>query len=181
MTRHFGGEHWREALTARGESPRKQALLDAYQVGLRGLQSVHTAAFSISSKNETARYSLILATHSTSGLKCFNPVKWGFDPVQGERVNEFRGDQQLDLFDNSPQLTPLCEQLLTLAGRACTFRQLADGAAQRGYLEKHLRTALSTLAGDGLAVREHPLESRTPWPDDSLIRFYAIPSAAEAA
>jgi three-Cys-motif partner protein len=75
LTRHFGGDHWQEAVVYTGESDRKGALLDAYEQGLRQLPGVHTSSFSISNRNETARYSLVFATHSEKGLECFNPVR----------------------------------------------------------------------------------------------------------
>jgi hypothetical protein len=40
-----------------------------------------------------------------------------------------------------------------------------------------LRTELTNLAADGLAVREQPLDyTKSPWPDESKIRFYAAPA-----
>ena len=45
-----------------------------------------------------------------------------------------------------------------------------------GFKETHLRTVLTGLAEDGLAVREEPLDyTRTPWPTGSTIRFYRPP------
>jgi hypothetical protein len=41
-----------------------------------------------------------------------------------------------------------------------------------------LRSTLDELAADGYAVREQPLDAaaRSPWPDTSVIRFYADPN-----
>lgn len=176
LDRHFGGSHWKAALASTGESKRKVGLLDAYQSGLRRLPEVRTNAVSISSKNETARYSLVFATHSDYGLECFNPVKWKLDPVQGAMVNERRGMDQGDLFASTPIVDHLHAYLIGLAGTAVSFTQLVREAQRLGYMERHLRSALNDLAADGVAVREQPLQARTKWPDGSLIRFYAAPT-----
>jgi three-Cys-motif partner protein len=175
ITRHFGGEHWRTALTSDGDSAGKEALLDAYQQGLRRLPGVRTAHFSISSRNETARYSLILATHSDHGLECFNGPRWRLDPFQGKAVNEYRGTEQTDLLAGLPVTDALRQSLKHLSGQH-SFRQLAQDAIRLGYKESHLRAVLTELAQDGLAIREYPLASPTPWPKNALIRFYHPPS-----
>lgn len=156
-------------------SARKVALLEAYQTGLRTLPSVRTNAVSISSKNETARYSLVFATHSDYGLECFNPVKWRLDPMQGVMVSERRGMEQGDLFAATPIVDELRRYLIGLEGTAVQFTNLATEAGNRGYMVKHLRQTLDELAAEGIAVREHPLKATTKWPTDSLIRFYSQP------
>ncbi|MFG1832971.1 three-Cys-motif partner protein TcmP [Micromonospora chersina] len=171
MTRHFGGDHWKGALSRMGETARKDALLAAYQEGLQAL-GLLTNAVSISSRNETARYSLVFATHNERGLECFNPVKWRLDPVKGSTINENRGMQQTDLFSGLPVVDELRTYLESLEGRAVPFVALAREAQRLGYLEKHLRATLDELAVDGRAVRETPLKASTRWPVESVIRFY---------
>ncbi|MFF5054015.1 three-Cys-motif partner protein TcmP [Micromonospora sp. NPDC000663] len=171
MSSHFGGDHWKSALEHKGETARKEALLTAYQDGLRSL-GVLTNAVSISSRNETARYSLVFATHDDRGLECFNPVKWRLDPVKGSTINENRGMQQGDLFSELPVVEELRAYLESLAGEAASFLSLVREAQRMGYLEKHLRTTLDELAVDGRAVRETPLKASTRWPAESVIRFY---------
>lgn len=167
---HYGGDHWRSALARRTEQDRKAALTRAYQDGLEALPNVKTSAFSISSKNATARYSIIFATHSDKGLECWNPVKWGLDPAAGIAVSEKRGRQEA-LFDDRSGLT---EALRSRAGTAASFEDLRVEAIRLGFMESQLRTTLDELRDDGLAVRERPLDTdaRSPWPSDSLIRFY---------
>jgi hypothetical protein len=148
-----------------------------YRVGLESIPDVHTGAFSIASKNETARYALVLATHSDSGLECFNQMRWRMDQHRGHHVSDRRGLGQPSLFDDEPELSQLRKWLETQAGKALTFQELARQAGRLGYKETHLRAELSRLAADGQAVREAPLDyTRSPWPADSVIRFYAPPS-----
>jgi three-Cys-motif partner protein len=172
FSRHFGGEHWRRALTHTRESDRKQALLAAYEEGLRQLPDIHTGSISISNRNETARYSLVFATHSDKGLDCFNHVRWKLDPLRGAIINEHRGPDQTDLFANLPMVSPLRHHLETYAGQAVPFTQLASDAARLGFKETHLRQVLDQLADDAQAAREEPLEARSTWPGNSKIRFY---------
>lgn len=174
MDRHFGGPHWRSALDSVGETARKKALLSAYEAGIQRMSGIRTNSVSISSKNETARYSLVFGTHSDYGLECFNPVGWRLDPVQGKMISERRGMDQTDLFAALPIVDELHRYLTGLAGTAVHFANLRSEAQRRGYMEKHLRSALDDLAADGVAVREHPLKARSRWPDDSLVRFYAL-------
>jgi three-Cys-motif partner protein len=180
MDRHFGGSQWTKALESRGESARKLALLDAYQQRLRDLPNVFTNTFSISGKNETARYSIVYATHSEAGLQCFNPVRWKLDPVQGAAANERRGMHQGDLFAEAPVITKLRVHLNSLAGQAVSFTDLSRVATNLGHLPKHLRQALDEMAEEGRAVREMPLSATTRWPENSVIRFYPNPPAVLA-
>jgi len=173
IDRHFGAPDWRQAQEVVGEARRKEALLAIYQQSLRSLGEVHTGAFSIASKNETARYALVFATHSDAGMECFNSMKWRMDPSRGHHVSEKRSLEQSDLFGDTPFLSELRIWLEGLAGHALSFEDLARHAGRLGFKETHLRTELSNLAEDGLAVREQPLEqTRTPWPAGSRIRFY---------
>lgn len=172
---HFGTDAWQQTRQVTGEARCKAELLKIYQESLQSLPRVHAGAFEIASKNETARYALILATHSDAGLTCFNHMKWRIDPYLGRQASEKRLDQP-SLFDDDPDLSPLRPWLESLAGSAMSFHDLARQALHRGYKETHLRTALTALAQDGLAIREEPLDySRTPWPTDSKIRFYQPP------
>jgi len=170
---HFGTGEWRRARDTLGEAASKAELLRTYRESLQSAFGVHTGAFEISSKNETARYALILATHSDAGLQCFNQVKWSSDPHLGRGVSEKRGLDQASLFDDHPLISPLCAWLESLAGTAASFDELVIQAGRRGYKEAHLRTALTDLTAKGVAVREEPLDyTRTPWPSGSRVRFY---------
>jgi three-Cys-motif partner protein len=176
IDRHFGTHDWRQARHIAGEAHRKEALLETYQQSLQSLPQVHTGAFSIAGKNETARYSLVFATHSDAGMECFNNTKWRMDPSRGHHVSEKRNIGQADLFGDTPFTSKLRTWLETQAGTSASFEDLARHAGRLGFQEKHLRAELSNLAEDGLAVREHPLEhTRTPWPAEGRVRFYAAP------
>jgi three-Cys-motif partner protein len=172
---HFGTTEWQQARQVNGESAGKAELLKIYEDSLQSLPGVHTGAFEVASKNETARYALILATHSDSGLECFNQMKWRMDPYRGRQASEKRLGQP-SLFDDDPLLAPLRPWLESLAGTAVNFDDLTQEAGRRGFKETHMRTVLTDLAEDGLAVREEPLDyTRTPWPSGSRIRFYPPP------
>jgi three-Cys-motif partner protein len=175
LDRHFGGGHWRTSLDTIGEGRRKRALLDAYQRRLEELPDVRTATFSISVKNETARYSLVYATHSDYGLACFNPVRWKLDPAQGAAASERRSLGQGDLLADTPIVSKLQAYLDDRTGQAVTFSELSREASRLGFLPKHLRQALDQMAAEGLAVRQEPLKATTRWPEHSLIRFYPTP------
>jgi three-Cys-motif partner protein len=173
---HFGTDAWQQTRRVTGEAACKAELLKIYQEGLQSLPGVHAGAFEIASKNETARYALVLATHSDAGLECFNQMKWRMDPYRGRQASERRGLDQPGLFDEDPHLSPLRTWLESLAGTAVGFDELVRKAGRMGFKETHLRTVLTGLAEDGLAVREEPLDyTRTPWPTGSTIRFYRPP------
>jgi hypothetical protein len=92
--------------------------------------------------------------------------------MQGARINEQRGPYQVDLFTDLPVTSPLRRHLENLAGQAVLFDRLASDATRLGFKETHLRLVLDELADEGRAVREEPLKARSPWPQDSKIRFY---------
>lgn len=167
---HYGDSSWRTALDVDGEHRRKNALLSAYQRRLESLPGVRTGALSIAVKNESPRYSIILATHSDKGLECWNPVKWGLDPSTGRTVSERRGPQEA-LFD---ERSALREALRARTGSARRFAELRTEATRLGFTEAQLRSTLTELGEDGIAVRQWPLDTnrRSPWPDDCVVRFY---------
>ena len=118
----------------------------------------------------------MLATHSDKGLECFNQTKWRMDKYSGHHVSEKHGVNQPSLFDDSPELSQLRKWLEAQAGHARRFTELSRQAGRLGYKETHLRGELTRLAADGLAAREAPLDyTASPWPADSVIRFYAPP------
>ncbi|MFC4535281.1 three-Cys-motif partner protein TcmP [Sphaerisporangium dianthi] len=173
LDRHFGHAEWRHALQVNGELRRKEALQRAYLTGLESLPGVKAKAFSISSKNASARYSLVFATHSIKGLECFNAARWQMDPMLGKSASEKIPIEQEGLFATA-DVSGLRVWLETLAGKAQQFEQLLEKTISLGFKETHLRATLDEMATEGLAVRERPLDySRSPWPPGSIIRFYA--------
>jgi hypothetical protein len=145
-----------------------------YPSGIDRGGNVRTGALSISSKNESARYSIILATHGDKGLECWNPVKWGLDPAAGQTVSEKRVPQEAlfdDRLDSATHYT--AEPGPRPRSAICGLKRPASAFS---------RVSCDPLSmswpADGYAVREQPLDAaaRSPWPDTSIIRFYADPS-----
>jgi hypothetical protein len=96
-------------------------------------------------------------------LQSIPQVKWRMDPYLGRQASEKRGLEQPGLFDDNPVLSPLRTWLGSLAGTARDFDELATQAGRLGYKESHLRTVLTSLAEDGMCVREEPLDyAKTP-------------------
>src|SRR5260370_4227462 len=179
IDRHFGTGTWRQTRKITGESARKEKLLQLYQESLQQLPGVHTGAFSIASKNETARYALVFATHSDARMECFNQTRRRMDPYRGHHVSEKRSAGQMGLFDDTPELSPLRKWLESKAGQAISLEELARQAGRRGYKETHLRPTRPDMAEDGLAFPEEPLAStRTLGPAGSRIRFYSAPNVS---
>ncbi|MGY1845458.1 three-Cys-motif partner protein TcmP [Modestobacter sp. SYSU DS0875] len=170
LDEHFGSTDWRGVTTVAGQAARKEALVSAYRHQLESL-GVLTEQFGVRVRNATPRYSLIFATHSQHGLQCWNPVKWKLDSYSGSGAS---ADMlmQPDLFGTS-LITELQDMLRGYAGTEQAWAKLAARAARTGYLDRHLREALDGLATDGLAIRVAPVDARTPWPEGSIIRFYA--------
>ena len=132
LDRHFGTTAWQQTRQIKSEAECKARLLKIYQENLQSLPGVHTGAFEIASKNETARYALVLATHSDAGLECFNQMKWRIDPFLGRQASERISPGQLDLFGEDPYLPPLRTWLESLAGTAVSFEELNRQAGRRG-------------------------------------------------
>lgn len=166
---HYGGDTWRDALSVTGEQERKAAFMRLYREKLETLPNVRTGELSITSKNETARYSIVLATHSDSGLACWNPVKWGLDPAAGRAASE-RHATTMPLFDETSNLRAA---LRDRAGTSATFGELQAEGRRLGFLDRQLRALLDDMRADGLAIRESPLDARTAWPEHCVVRFYS--------
>lgn len=169
LNRHFGSPDWQQAATVSGEAARKRAFVSAYRERLETLNLL-TGDFGVQVRNTTPRYSLIFATHSKYGLDCWNPVKWKLDSYSGSGVSAEHLMQQ-DLFGSL--LTPLEDAFRSFAGTEQTWDALSEVATRNGFLPRQVREALDGLAADGLAIRVSPVDAKTPWPEGSIVRFYA--------
>ena len=169
---YFGVASWRDAMAERTEGKAKAVLLAAYKSGLESsLAETLTNAIELGSKNESARYAVVFATHHPKGMECFNPAAWRLDKYSGQRINEFKADQ-IDMFEEQPDYAALRTGFTARAGSAASFDALVTQALRLGFTEAQVRKVLGDLAQDGLVVRQKPLESRTEWPEGCLVRFY---------
>lgn len=166
---HFGNARWREATSISSEGLRKEALVTQYRRSLEAL-GLFTEQFGVRVRNDSPRYSLVFATHSEYGLKCWNPLKWKLDGYSGSGASVGTINQP-DLFGTS--LNNLEQDLAANTGTQRTWTQLVTAATRSGYLDKHLREALDNLARQGLAIRVAPVDARSAWPEDSVIQFYS--------
>ncbi len=171
LDEHFGSADWRGAAQVYGEAQRKDALVNAYRRSLETCKGVLTEQFGVQVRNTTPRYSLVFATHSEYGLKCWNPVKWKLDSYSGSGASAGTL-MQPDLFGTSV-IDELSDLLRAHAGTEQPWSRLVGDATRAGYLEKHLRGALDGLAAEGVAIRVEPVEARSAWPENSVVRFYA--------
>lgn len=170
LDQHFGSQRWHSAKGIQVEGLRKQALVRAYRDDLEVL-GVFTEDFGVRVRNDTPRYSLIFATHSEFGLKCWNPVKWKLDAYAGSGASASTV-MQPDLFGTSVT-EELRTALSSFNGSEQPWHVLVGVATRLGYMDKHLREALDGMGEEGLAIRVQPVDAKSRWPDTSIIRFYA--------
>jgi three-Cys-motif partner protein len=169
MTLYFGGTHWEAAVPQK--RGRREAFAAAYQQGLTD-QGLFTGGFGIRVSNQSARYHLILATHSEAGLKCWAPVTWKLDRYSGQGASaETAGAPSL--FDDNSVVDRLDIALRAHAGTEQRWETLSSQAARLNHMDKHLRQCLDNLAAQGLAFRVDPVRARTAWPEGCTVRFYA--------
>lgn len=166
---HFGSDRWASAARLTNEGRRKEALVRAYRDALEA-EGLLTEDFGVRVRNDTPRYSLVFATHSQYGLKCWNPVKWKLDSYAGSGASASTATQP-DLFGISV-LDELRQALSEFAGTEQRWLGLMGITARAGFMEKHLREALDAMAEDGLAIRVEPTKATSRWPDTSVVRFY---------
>ncbi|MCX4834328.1 three-Cys-motif partner protein TcmP [Streptomyces sp. NBC_01016] len=179
MTGYFGGTHWQTAIAERRAGTRKEAFAAAYQQGLQDL-GLFTGGFGIKISNQSARYHLILATHSEAGLKCWAPVTWKLDSYSGQGASADTADAP-SLFDEASVVDRLDVALRAHAGTEQRWETLSSEAARLNHMDKHLRKVLDHLAAQGLAIRVDPVKARTAWPEGSTVRFYAPDDVADEA
>lgn len=179
MNAYFGGHYWREASDERRAGARKEAFAAAYQQGLRD-QGLFTGSFGIRISNQSARYHLILATHSEAGLKCWAPVTWKLDSYSGQGASADTADA-LSLFDETSVVDRLDAALRAHAGTEQPWEMLSSQAARLNHMDKHLRRVLDNLAAQGLAFRVDPVRARSAWPEGCTVRFYAPEDVADEA
>ncbi|MBN3933270.1 three-Cys-motif partner protein TcmP [Streptomyces verrucosisporus] len=171
MDTYFGSDLWRSAVQVKGAGARKEAFAEAYEQML-ARHRLLSGRFGIRISNQSARYHLILATHSEAGLKCWNPAAWKLDGYTGRGASAATV-MQPDLFGGQAVVDRLDEALRSHAGTAQRWSALSSEAARLGFVDKHLRTALTKLAAEGLAIRVEPVKAPTPWPEGCIVRFYA--------
>ncbi|MFF4902855.1 three-Cys-motif partner protein TcmP [Streptomyces sp. NPDC001068] len=172
MTPYFGGDHWRAAVAGdRRARTRKEAFSAAYQDGLKAL-GLFSSDFGVEISSQSARYHLILATHSEAGLKCWAPMAWKLDSYSGEGASADSLDA-LTLFGEEAVESRLDAALRNYAGTEQRWETLSSQAARLNYMDKHLRKSLSDLASKGLAFRVSPVDARSAWPEGCTVRFYA--------
>ncbi|WP_328786046.1 three-Cys-motif partner protein TcmP (plasmid) [Streptomyces canus] len=179
ITPYFGGDHWQVATSERRPGARKEAFATAYQQGLKD-QDLFTGSFGIKISNQSARYHLVLATHSEAGLKCWAPVTWKLDSYSGQGAS-FDTADTLSLFDEASVVDRLDVALRAHAGTEQRWETLSSQAARLNHMDKHLRQVLDKLAAQGLAFRVDPVRARTPWPEGCTVRFYAPEDVADEA
>lgn len=172
---HFGSPAWRAAAEVEGPADvRKAAFASAYRDVLQSEHVETGVPFAVQVHRETARYFLILATHSIKGLECWNGnVLWRMDPNRGAGASSSSLDQ-ISLFD-TPALQQLRDKLLSFVGEECSWGQLVEACHRLGFKETHLRQVLDELADEGVAFRTQPVTVQRrahQWPDGCHVRFY---------
>ncbi|MFD5819375.1 three-Cys-motif partner protein TcmP [Streptomyces sp. NPDC127038] len=180
MTTYFGGDHWQAAVSGdRRAALRKDAFARAYQDGFRQ-HELFTSSFGVKISNQSARYHLILATHSEAGLKCWAPMAWKLDGYSGQGASADSLDAPT-LFAEEAVESRLDTALKGYAGTEQRWETLSSRAAQLNYMDKHLRLSLTKLASQGLAFRVEPVRARSDWPEGCTVRFYAPEDVADEA
>ncbi|MEV6533638.1 three-Cys-motif partner protein TcmP [Streptomyces sp. NPDC051639] len=180
MTPYFGGERWKAAVAGdRRAGRRKDAFSAAYQEGLKS-HGLFTSSFGVKISNQSARYHLILATHSEAGLKCWAPMAWKLDGYSGQGASADSLDAPT-LFGEEAVASRLDTALRAYAGTEQRWETLSSQAVQLNYMDKHLRGSLTKLASQGLAFRVEPVRTRTDWPEGCTVRFYAPEDVADEA
>ncbi len=163
----FGDKSWAEARQVTGETARKARIVDLYMRRLQSLGCL-TRPFDIRIGRGKHRYSLIMASQHKASLDCWNPITWNLDPNSGRGAGE-----QLELH-TGPDLGPLRTLLAAKAGSGpLSWASLADEARDAGYTLAHLRTVLTEMRAEGLAVRSEPIEAATLWPSQCMVQLFA--------
>jgi three-Cys-motif partner protein len=170
LDRHFGDNSWRSALPMTTESNRKEAFSTLFDAALRKDRSLRSGRLGIRVSNHTSRYDLVFATHSDSGLECWNNMAWRVDRVSGRGMS-IESAQEPDLF-GEPVTARLYDAIAGLAGTETSWNALVSLALRLNFKETHLRQVLDSLNRAGLAIRTEPLLSKSDWPTDCKVRIY---------
>lgn len=170
MNTFYGEDSWKNIPDGLTTAQSKAALVKLYCDKLEAL-GCHTSSFDVDVARRYTRYSLIFATHHPAGLECWNSAKWSADPTSG------RGASAATAFQPSllePDIQPLIDDLRKRVG-VHDFTALVKQAQILGHTEPHVRTALTELFHEGLAVRLSPAttQKNSPWPTTSRVQIFA--------
>lgn len=169
MNNFYGDDAWKNIPEGLTTAQSKAALVNLYCEKLNAL-GCHTSAFGVDVARRYTRYSLIFATHHQAGLECWNSAKWSADPTSGRGASADTAFQPSLL---EPDIDDLVEDFRKRIG-VHDFATLVAQAQILGYTEPHVRTALSRLFEEGMAVRLSPVTTpkNAPWPATSRIRIF---------
>lgn len=171
MTTHFGGDEWTPVLDYADQRRGMEVLVESYCAKWKA-DGIHANRFAIRVSNDLARYYLVLLTRHPAGLECWTKMARRMDSYTGTGASPMSLDQDT-LFAGNPSTYRMRALLAPLAGREVTWHELTLLAFGENQSPKVLRLTLTELNEEGLAFRQSPLNSRTPWPEDCRVRFYS--------
>jgi three-Cys-motif partner protein len=165
----YGDDSWTKIPDGLTTAQSKAALVQLYCEKLEAL-GCSTSSFDVDVMGRKTRYSLVFATHHQAGIECWNSAKWSADPTSGKGASAVTAFQPSLL---EPDIHDLTEVLRNHPG-VHLFSGLVEQAQLRGFMESHVRTALTQLFHEGLAVRISPATApkKSPWPAVSTVHIF---------
>lgn len=180
MDELFGTDRWREIADIVDPAVRKDRLLQLYTSQLKAAASLsHARIFEMINEGNRTEYFLIFGTKSDLGLSKMKEAMWRVDPSAGTMFSDRSDCSQLVLFEATPDLGILRDQLLAqFQGKgAVGIDEVADYVLRATAFSetKHLRRAtLGPMEKLGVIEVRRPLGRRNrpgEYPPGTRIEF----------
>lgn len=141
MDRLFGTTSWREAIELQGEA-RKRFLHDLFRDQLASEEGERLVrSFDIPSAKGTG-YHLFFTTGHEKGLEIIKDAMWKVDPIAGERFRDTTDEDQIVMFDENVDTSPLLHGLMNHFGdRTFSIEEATSYTIRESaFKSSHLKT-----------------------------------------
>ncbi|SFF23386.1 three-Cys-motif partner protein [Paenibacillus algorifonticola] len=173
-TELFGTEEWKE-INDLEPSEKHYAFLDLYFKQLKTSAKVKfVRSFNVRNKKNATIFDLIYATNNKVGLEKMKAAMWAADPMGNYTFRDTTDKNQLVLFEDSPDLTPLKETLLhKFSKQSVQIQKIEEFVLfETPYLSTHIKTkTLVPLEKEKTITVNRPSGSRKGYVKGTIINF----------
>ncbi|MCS5501310.1 three-Cys-motif partner protein TcmP [Lysinibacillus sp. A4] len=168
-TELYGTDKWKEVVD---DAPK---LTELYANQLQSIANVsYTRSFNVRAKNNAHIFDLVYATNNLVGLKKMKEAMWKADPLGNYQFRDTTNPNQIVLFEEEPDLTPLKQLLLEeFSGKAMEITEIDNFVAtETPYLSGHIKqkTLQPMFKAKEIAVIR-PNGSKSGFKEGTIITF----------
>lgn len=167
----YGTDKWKDVV----EHEQPEKLTELYASQLHTVANVNfTRSFNVRARNNAHIFDLVYATNNLLGLKKMKEAMWKADPLGNFQFRDTTNPNQIVLFEEKPDLSPLKQILLTeFSGKAIEITEIDDYVAiKTPYLSGHIKQkTLQPMYKANEILVTRPPGSKSGFKDGTIITF----------